>query len=63
LGLPVAEDLPGRILFEAIRLDLLKQSPPKQVLRYAPPPSIPSTPLEEAVDREVLKRLRALGYL
>jgi len=63
LGLPVAEDLSGRILSEAIRPERLQGSPPQRVARYGPPPTLTKPRKSDSVDQEILERLRALGYL
>jgi len=63
LGLPVAENLPGRILSEAIDPRLLNRSPVQTIERYGPPPSVPRPPEASEVDEEVVDRLRQLGYL
>ena len=40
LGLPVAEDLPGRIINEAIAREFYKSNPPQTVPSFRPPPAV-----------------------
>ncbi len=63
LGLPVAGNLPGRILTEAIDPELLRRSPAERIERYGPPASVPVPADDTEVDEEVIERLRAFGYL
>jgi len=63
LGLPVAENLPGRVLSEAIDAELLRRSPVQTIDRYGPPPLVPVPQDATEVDQEVIDRLHQLGYL
>jgi hypothetical protein len=63
LGLPVAEDLPGRVLSEAMDPQLLSRCPVQTIDRYGPPPLVPEPRDDTEVDEEVTDRLRQLGYL
>jgi predicted AlkP superfamily phosphohydrolase/phosphomutase len=65
LGLPVGEDMEGRVLEEAIDPAFLAAHPPERIAthetggrRAAPPPALPSN-----ADERIKERLRSLGYL
>jgi arylsulfatase A-like enzyme len=65
-GLPVARDMPGRVLVEAIDPEFLRASPLQSIATYEVGP--PERVVEEwiadpAGDRDTLERLRKLGYL
>jgi tetratricopeptide (TPR) repeat protein len=67
LGLPVAEDMPGRVLLEAIDPGFARGHPARRIPSYEPLGSRPEitaagTGAEEA-ERELLASLRALGYI
>lgn len=65
LGLPVPDDMAGRVPTEILEADELERRPPRTVRAMAPPPA--PAPGELALDPEeqadVMGRLRALGYV
>jgi predicted AlkP superfamily phosphohydrolase/phosphomutase len=70
LGLPVAEDLEGRVLEEAFDGRWAAGHPPRTVPTYAPPAAPPPAPeaataveAESAAERRIREELRALGYI
>jgi hypothetical protein len=64
LGLPVPEDLPGRVLTEIISSDYLAAWPVRHVPSYEPYCDRDVPPAGDAAgDVELEKRLRALGYV
>jgi predicted AlkP superfamily phosphohydrolase/phosphomutase len=64
LGLPLAEDLPGRVLNDAFEAPELRASPLQRIRTYQTAESEGSlVPTASAVDSEVEKKLRALGYI
>lgn len=63
-GLPVARDLNGHLPLELLAPELLAAQPPREIDTYgtrAQPADLASG--VEAVDEEMLERLRALGYI
>jgi predicted AlkP superfamily phosphohydrolase/phosphomutase len=66
-GLPVAEDMDGRVLTEAIDPQFLRAHPVGTIETYESGESDRSAegqePIESSVDDEVRERLRALGYI
>ena len=66
-GLPVPEDMSGRVLGEALAPDFLERFPERRLASDRMPPFIAaSPPLPEAaagVDAEMLENLRSLGYI
>ncbi|MCH2187889.1 alkaline phosphatase family protein, partial [Myxococcota bacterium] len=63
MGLPVARDLPGRILFEALRTSAGSLGPVEWVDRYADRPVGDTEPIKTDQDDGYLERLKALGYV
>lgn len=63
LGLPVAEDLPGRILSEAFCPQALRSSPPLTVSSYRSEAFVPPISRPAELDEGVLRQLESLGYL
>jgi len=64
LYLPIARDLPGRLAEEVIAPDHRARHPPHFIASYGPRSrDLAPTGGSERVNREVLERLRALGYL
>ena len=62
--LPIARDLPGRLAEEAIAPDHRARHPPRFIASYGPRSrGLAPTGGSERVNREVMERLRALGYL
>ncbi|MCD4690133.1 hypothetical protein K8S17_01585, partial [bacterium] len=64
-GLPVGEDMDGRVLTEAIEPEFLKRYPITSVPSYEEDlvADDGTEPLESPVDDEVRERLRSLGYI
>lgn len=63
-GLPVAEDMDGRVLTEAIDPDFLSEYPVSTVPTYQTGGADGAEePIESAVDEEIKERLRSLGYI
>ncbi len=68
VGLPVAEDMPGRVLLEAIDPAFTRSHPARSVPSYEPLGSRPEVvtatgPGAEEAERDLLASLRALGYI
>jgi len=63
MGLPVARDLPGRILFEALKAPGGVLPPVHWVDRYPERPLGDTTPIRTDQDDGYLERLKALGYV
>ena len=65
-GLPVAKDMDGRVLTDAIAPDFLKSHPVTEIDTYEQTPGGQAEgeePIESPIDDEVRERLRALGYI
>jgi arylsulfatase A-like enzyme len=66
-GFPVAEDMDGSVLTEAIDPDFLRAHPVRTIETYEPerePTDVADRePIESPIDDEVRERLRALGYI
>ncbi|MCK4915439.1 MAG: hypothetical protein KAS89_04670, partial [Candidatus Eisenbacteria sp.] len=66
-GLPVAEDMDGSVLTEAIDRDFLRAHPVRTIETYElelePTDAADREPIESPIDDEVRERLRALGYI
>jgi arylsulfatase A-like enzyme len=66
-GLPVADDMDGRVLTEAIDGDFLRGHPVRTIETYEPDGGSSGDderePIESPIDEEVRERLRALGYI
>jgi predicted AlkP superfamily phosphohydrolase/phosphomutase/tetratricopeptide (TPR) repeat protein len=68
MGLPTAEDMPGRVLMEAIDPDLARRHGPRAIPTYeglGAPREIPVAegPDAREAEEELLANLRALGYI
>jgi hypothetical protein len=61
LGLPVADDLPGKPLTEAFEDDFVRSHPLTRIPTYGPRPTGPLLPSPQ--DEEMLKSLKNLGYI
>ena len=66
LGLPTAEDMSGRVLDEAFRIELFPESTSAESVRTYerkdPIARVEATPSPEA-DEALRKRLKSLGYI
>jgi len=65
MGLPVARDMDGKVLVDAISDDFRKKLPLKYVETYESAQAVaqPQIPDDSDVDPEVMARLEALGYI
>jgi predicted AlkP superfamily phosphohydrolase/phosphomutase len=63
LGLPAAEDMPGRVLDELFTEDWRDAYPKERVPTYDTEGWTPQAPIASDVDEELMQRLHALGYL
>ena len=63
MGLPVGEDMPGRVLAEALKTSFLRDYPITSVPTYDTDGMGGAAPVESEVDEAVKARLRDLGYL
>ena len=63
LGLPVAEDMDGRVLTELITPEFLSAHPLHTIETYETGDRSEPQAIESPYDEEVLERLRSLGYI
>lgn len=63
LGLPVPDDMDGRVLVEALQEECLRARPIELVAAERVSPAEADRDLSEDEEKEVIDRLRALGYL
>jgi tetratricopeptide (TPR) repeat protein len=65
LGAPVARDMDGKVLFDAIKDDFRSEHPVRSIDTYesAAPETRAPVPDDSGVDEEVIARLEALGYI
>ena len=64
LGLPVPEDLPGRVLEEILQPDFLQRYPIRRIASYEGLIPLPARALDlDGEDEEALEMLRSLGYI
>ncbi|RMD84910.1 MAG: hypothetical protein D6815_03175 [Candidatus Dadabacteria bacterium] len=64
LGLPVAQDMDGRVLVDLFTGELASR-PVRRIATYedARPPAHPQAPPQSADDQRILEHLRSLGYI
>jgi predicted AlkP superfamily phosphohydrolase/phosphomutase len=62
LDVPIAQDLEGRVIADALDAGFLGSRPAASVATYGPLDR-PAEPGESELDRNVLERLRSLGYI
>ena len=62
LGVPIARDLEGHVIGDALDEGFAKRHPPSFVDTYGEVER-PAAPAETGLDRNVLERLRSLGYI
>lgn len=66
-GLPIAEDMDGRVVDEAIRPEFRERFPQTNIATYETTPlrldAVPMSESMAAVEAEVMENLRALGYV
>lgn len=63
LGLPVSEELPGRVPVEMLTPGFVEQNPPRAVAAYAKHWRTVGSEADAAGDERALEQLKALGYL
>ena len=63
LGLPVPEDLAGRVLAEVLTEEALRSRPLRRIAGFGTRPTRPTQPIATESDSDTLERLRALGYV
>ncbi len=64
LGSPVPQDMAGRVLVDALASDFLTRVPIARIASYPrAEPAAGSAPIRSSVDRAMLERLEALGYV
>lgn len=63
MGLPVAQDLGGEPVLEAVDARFVEENPPEIVSSYGFRPVSPGPLQPTELDREMLDRLRSLGYI
>ncbi len=63
LGIPVPDDMDGRVAADMISEEFWNEFPPRRVASYEHPGRRRDTLPTTAMDDEVLDRLRALGYI
>jgi predicted AlkP superfamily phosphohydrolase/phosphomutase len=64
LGLPIAEDMEGRMMREAIDPAFLSAHPPRTIPTYEREASqVPRAPVASPEDEQIRERLRSLGYI
>jgi hypothetical protein len=63
LGVPVPEDLEGRVPLEVFRSEWLLANPVVTGDPTQPPEIFSAPPTESTGDEQVIARLKALGYL
>jgi predicted AlkP superfamily phosphohydrolase/phosphomutase len=63
LGLPAGEDMDGRVLDELFTPEWREAYPRKRIPTYDTEDWRPQAPIPSGVDEELMKRLRALGYI
>ena len=62
LDVPIAKDLEGHVMRDALDEDFKKRHPPSVVDTYGGVER-PAAPTQTELDRNVLERLRSLGYI
>ncbi len=63
LGLPVPDDMDGRVLVEALQEESLRARPIQSAAAESVSPAQADRDLSEQEEKEIMDRLRALGYL
>jgi predicted AlkP superfamily phosphohydrolase/phosphomutase len=63
LGLPVAEDMDGRVYLEAFEPDFVRAHRVETIATYGRRKGATAAPLKSNFDREIIDRLKTLGYL
>ena len=63
IGLPVAEDMDGRVLLDAFFPEYVKAHRVKTVSSYGPRTNSSEKPIKSNFDGKIIERLKTLGYL
>jgi hypothetical protein len=63
LGVPLPDDLDGRLPAEVFELGRIDRRPPRVVPATAPTPVAAGAPFDREEEATVIGRLRALGYV
>lgn len=63
MGLPVADDMSGRVWSEALDAEFLRANPVRTIESYGPYVPVPVQESSPDVDEYMIERLRALGYV
>ena len=63
LGMPIASDMDGQVLTEAISPDFLKQTPLTHIDTYDDDFELTKVEEDEPAPEELMARLRDLGYV
>ncbi len=65
LGLPVAKDMDGKVLFEAIKKDYLKKNPVQYITTYETEDKIEriEKPIRSPDEESIKEMMRSLGYI
>jgi hypothetical protein len=63
LGIPVPEDLEGRVPLDLFEPTFVRTHPVIMGEQTRPPEAFPSLPSDGEGEQEVISRLKALGYL
>lgn len=63
LGLPVPEDIPGRVWVEALADDTLRARPLARIVTLGERSSEATEPIPTELDADYIERLKALGYI
>jgi hypothetical protein len=63
LGIPVSQELAGATLSGLFNSEFVRRYPVRQVATYGPPAVQGQTRSGQALDQEMIDRLRSLGYV
>ncbi len=63
VGLPAAEDMDGRVCLEAVEPEFVRSHRVRTIASYGKRKGVSREPLKSDFDRDILERLRTLGYL
>ncbi len=63
IGLPVAEDMDGRVLLDAFSPEYIRAHRVKTISSYGPRTNFSEKPIKSNFDSKIIERLKTLGYL
>jgi predicted AlkP superfamily phosphohydrolase/phosphomutase len=63
MGLPPAEDMPGKVLWAALDGSISQERFTKRLPTYETGDRVGTSPVESPVDEEIKERLKSLGYI